>query len=427
VYLAAGAGGMYCGSCLRDNRLAATLRAQGRDIVLVPLYTPLRTDEPDVSNARVSFGGINVYLSQVFPAIRFAPAFVRRFFDSGLLLRLAGRLSSRTAARTLGPLTVAVLRGENGPQGAELERLIDTLRELRPDVVNLANLLFIGQARRIHEALGVPVICTLSGEDLFIDQLPPRWRDEAIGEIRRRATDVHAYISVTNYFAARAVDYFGLPAERMHVVPLGVSPEHFLANGSNPDRAARPFTIGYFARIAPEKGLDVLVDAFVELCREGRDCRLIIGGYRPETARKYFEGAWQKLVQAGVADRCLDVGEPDLAGKVEFFQSIDVLSVPAVYPEAKGLYVLEAMAAGTPVVQPRTGSFPELVETSGGGLLYDSVGPDGLAPTLARLMDEPGLRARLGKSGQAAVARHFSAAQMAERTWRIYERLASPS
>lgn len=434
VYLAAGAGGMYCGSCLRDNRLVAALRDGGRDVLLVPLYTPLRTDEPDVSTKRVAFGGVNVWLDSAFAPYRRAPSALRRLLDSRPVLQLAGRFSARTAATGLGPLTLAVLRGEEGPQRRELDRLVEHVAELRPRLVNLANLLFVGQAKRLREALGIPILCTLSGEDLFIDQLPAPWRDDALAEIRRRAADVDGFIAVTRYFAERAADYFGLPAECIHHVPLGIHPEPFaagkvegLADAGRSERNKIALTIGYFARVAPEKGLHALVDAVLDLHRAGRAVSLRVGGYRPATAAAYFREQWKRLEDGGLAERCEDWGELDLAGKTAFFRGLDVLSVPAVYPEAKGLYVLEAMAAGVPVVQPRAGSFPELVDATGGGLLYDPAEKGALVRALARLIDEPALRCRLAKSGQAAVAQQFTARQMAERTWQVYERYASRS
>jgi spore coat polysaccharide biosynthesis predicted glycosyltransferase SpsG len=76
LFVAAGAAGMYCGSCLRDNALAAELKARGHDVLLVPLYTPLLTDEPNVSEERVFFGGISVYLQQHAAIFRNTPSVV---------------------------------------------------------------------------------------------------------------------------------------------------------------------------------------------------------------------------------------------------------------------------------------------------------------------------------------------------------------
>src|SRR5881394_1663230 len=79
--LAAGAGGMYCGSCMRDNALAAALKRLGHDVTLIPLYTPLKTDAPSVSGKRVFFGGVNIYLQHASKLFRRTPRFLDWVFD----------------------------------------------------------------------------------------------------------------------------------------------------------------------------------------------------------------------------------------------------------------------------------------------------------------------------------------------------------
>jgi glycosyltransferase involved in cell wall biosynthesis len=98
--------------------------------------------------------------------------------------------------------------------------------------------------------------------------------------------------------------------------------------------------------------------------------------------------------------------------------------VPAIYHEAKGLYVLEALAAGVPVVLPRQGSFPELVEATSGGLLYDG-GPDALAGAWETMLDQPDRRADFARRGVESVQQNFTETVMADRTWEIFERVAA--
>ena len=74
----AGAAGMYCGSCLRDNAFATELMARGHDVTLLPLYTPTSPDETNVSEKRVLFGGISIYLQQYVPLFRKTPRFLDR-------------------------------------------------------------------------------------------------------------------------------------------------------------------------------------------------------------------------------------------------------------------------------------------------------------------------------------------------------------
>lgn len=418
VYLAAGAAGMLCGSCLRDNRLVATLRARGRDALLVPLYTPIRTDEQDVSEHTVFYGGINVYLEQKSAFFRHLPRFLTRALDARWLLEGVGKYASKTRAADVAELTVSILRGEDGNQEAELDRLVEGLRELRPRVINLPNLMFLGIARRLRHELKAAIVCTLSGEDLFIDALPEDARGQVLEILKTCRDDASAYIATSRYYRDHCVRHFGLPAAKVHHVPMGID------TASPPPRSAEPdgpFTIGYLARIGPEKGLMNLARAFVKLRDEGRNCRLKFAGYLGEADRPYLEFVQDYLLGQGCANAYEYLGEVTREQKFEMLANLHAFSVPTDYAEAKGLFVLEALAAGVPVVQPDHGSFPELIETTGGGLLYEKGSTDELAAQLARLMDDADLRRSLGEAGQRAVVEKFSQDVMADGTWRIYE------
>ncbi len=422
AYLASGAAGMYCGSCMRDNRLAATLIAQGRDVVLMPLYTPLRTDEVDVSRSPIYYGGIHVFLEQQSALFRRLPRWLTGWLDSPAVLRRAMRFSGATSAADLGAMTVSVLRGKSGAQRKELARLIEGLRSIRPDVVNLPFLMFVGIAEPLKRALGVSITCTLGGEDIFLDELPEPHREEVFRLIRESAQWVDGFIAVTRYYADHAARHFDLPRERIHVVPLGVHVDDF---AGDPRPKSLPFTIGYLARICPAKGLLGLCKAVGELRREGHDCRILAAGYLGPADRPYLDRVRACLVEHRAVDAFEYRGEVDRAGKIELLRSSHVFSVPTVYQEAKGVYVIEALAAGLPVVQPRHGSFPELIEATGGGLLYDPIQPGALARTIATLMDDEPLRARLAEKGREAVRRSFTDVIMADEAWSVFERMAS--
>lgn len=446
VYFAAGAAGMICGSCLRDNRLVATLRRQGRDALLVPLYTPIRTDEVDVSEQRVLFGGINVYLQQVAGLFRYTPRFLDRLFDARGLFDRIGERASQTTPAQLGPLTISVLRGEHGNQRKEVEKVVEVVRELRPDIVNLPNLLLIGLARRLKEALRVPVICTLSGEDIFLDALREPYRSEAFSLIRERAADIDGFVSLTRYYAAHCVKHFGLDPARVDYVPIGIALEDFAslaaaragaekdepcaraqAFAPQPDAegdavAARCFTVGFLARICPEKGLHNLIAAQKLLHDQGRPLRVIAGGWRGAGDRAYFERIMRQAPEAGLAAHFEYRGELARVDKLRLLSEIDLFSVPTDYAEAKGLSVLEAMAAGVPVVQPAHGSFPEFIETTGGGVLFPPGDTPALAATIADLIDNAARRVQLGRCGAAGVRAHHSDTTMADEAWRLYER-----
>ncbi|GAF89219.1 unnamed protein product, partial [marine sediment metagenome] len=266
-----------------------------------------------------------------------------------------------------------------------LAKLVAGLRLLKPDLVYVPNLMFVGVAGRLKAELGVPVLCGLTGEDIFLDGLPAPYRADALGLIRKRAGDVDGFVALTQYYARHAAQHFGLPPDRVHRITMGIRAEDF-AEAAAP--ADDPFTIGYLARLCPEKGLAELCDAFIELHRTGRSCRLRVAGYLGKADQPYFARITKRIMGARLAEAFGYLGEVSRAQKLRFLQSLHVLSVPTVYAEAKGFYVLEALAAGVPVVLPNHGAFPELVEATGGGVLHKPGDCPALAEALAGLMDD---------------------------------------
>jgi len=420
AYLAAGAAGMYCGSCMRDNRLAATLIQQGKNVALVPLYTPLRTDETDVSRGPIYYGGINVYLQQWAGAFGHLPRVLRDGLDAPGLLRSIGRFAGSTDASRLGALTVSMLEGPHGRQRTELTQLADGLSAMKPDLINLPNLMFVGIADYLKQRLNVPIVCTLSGEDVFTDALREPHQSQVMTLIEKHGQHVDAFVAVTRYFADHAARHFAIPRERIHTVPMGIRVEDF---SFEPAKPPPRFTIGFLARICREKGLHNIVEACIKLYDRGVDGALRVAGYLAPANRRYLDQNRRTMAQAGHSNRFEYVGELSRQDKMRFLRSISVLSVPTEYHEAKGFYILEAMAAGVPVVQPDHGSFPELIDMTGGGLLFEPGRTDRLADALARLSGNDSLRCALGRSGQEGVKRHFDAQTMAEQTWRLYEQI----
>ncbi len=424
VQIAAGAGRMYCGACMRENRLAAMLKQQGHDVVLLPLYMPMRTDETSISGRTIYYGGLSVGLQQVFAFFRQDHKRLDPLLDSSVVLRGLARLMARFHPIGLGPLTVSVLAGEKGEQHKELKKLIGGLSVLKPTLVSLPNLMFAGVARPLKKALNVPVLCTLAGEDAFLDALPAPYRARAYELIQEAAHDIDGFIAPTRYYASRAVEQFELDRDRVHYVPMGIRTDDIGEPADPPnDPPSNPFTIGYLAGICPEKGLAVLCEAFKRLTAENRRCRLKIAGYVGAAGRKYWARIRSGLRRQGLLGEVDFIGEVNRTEKLSFLRSLHVLSVPTVHPEPKGLYVLEAMASGVPVVQPRHGSFPELIDATQGGQLYDPNDPQGLADAIATLMEDESRRRRLAENGRAAVLAKFSDSVMAEETWSVYQRL----
>ena len=424
--ISGGAAGMYCGSCIHDNSLAAALQRQGHDAVLVPLYTPLRTDEESVSLDRVFYGAVNTYLQVKMPALAKLPAFLRRWLDRPRLLTWVGQLGSSSSAKDLGELTIAVLAGETGASRAQLEQLVSWLRDdLKPQVVQLQNSLFLGFARRLREELGVPVLCALQGEDLFLETLVEPHKAQALERLRSLQDQVDGFVANSEYYADHMSAYLGLDRSRIAVVPLGLNTGDFGANGApGAGLPWSPFVVGYLARICPEKGFGVAVDSFRHLAeRVGKETvRLKVAGYLGQGDKKFFAEQMDRLRGWGLEASVEVVGEVDRQGKIAFLESLHALAVPTLYREPKGLFALEAMACGVPVVLPHHGAFPELL-ARGGGLLVAPESPGEVANALASLMEDPAHHRRLSEEGRRVVRERHGIDETAHRMLRLYRRL----
>jgi glycosyltransferase involved in cell wall biosynthesis len=350
-------------------------------------------------------------------AFRHTPAAFDRLLDNPGLIRRAARLGASTDPTELGDLTWSILKGEEGYQAKELARLVAWLRDdLEPEIVHLTNSMFVGFARSLKRELGVPVVCSLQGEDLFLDQLREPWKTRAFEALRERAQDVDAFLSHSAWYADMMAEVLQVDRGRLHVVPLGLNVDGFGdETESRPAPAdTTPVTLGYLARICPEKGLHLLVEAFRILEKNpafaGR-LRLRVAGWLGKRDRPYFDN---------LSGACEYAGEVDREGKSRFLRSLDILSVPTTYREPKGLFVLEALAHGVPVVQPRHGAFPEMLAATGGGLLVEPGSAEDLARGLAQLIADPELRADLGRQGREAVRQRFTDAAEAENVLAVY-------
>lgn len=424
IYITAGAAGMYCGSCLRDNALAAELIARKHDVTLVPIYTPTLTDEANVSLDKVFFGGISVYLQQHSALFRKTPWLLDKLWDSRFALKMASRRSIPVNPKLLGELTVSMLEGEDGRQRKELHKLIHWLRnESPPDCINLPNSLLISLARPIKEALNRPVVCTLQGEDLFLEGLANDYRNRSLDLMRENVRHVDGFISVSDYYGEFMSDYLGIPRSKIHVVPLGINLEGYSAK---PPAKSDVFKIGFFARVAPEKGLHVLCEAYRLLRERHKDlkARLEVAGYLAPEHRPYLQAIEEKMREWGYADEFHYRGVVDRQQKIEFLQSLDVLSVPATYDEPKGMFLLEAMACAVPVVEPRRGAFTEIVEKTRGGLLVEPDDASSLADGLLSVWKDNQMATELGRNGFEGVREHYTAARMADRALEVYANIA---
>ena len=412
----------YCENCLRDAALVRTMQKLGHDVLMVPMYLPLQSDRTEsLSNAPIFFGGINVYLQQKSTLFRRTPQWIARLLDSPRLLRWVARRAKMTSAKDLGEMTISMLLGEEGRQTRELERLIEWLgsQDNRPDVVCLSNGLLAGLAKSFKARLGVPVVCLLQDEDGFLDGLGPPYAKRAWEILTERSNDIDAFIAVSKYYADVMREKLSISENRIYVVYMGISLEGY------EDRKLRPQvpTIGFLSRMCSDRGLDTLVEAFLILKKDEKlkNIKLRIAGGSSGDDKPFINRIRQQLNSCGLTDDVEFVPDFGSNAKPVFLQALSVLSVPEKRPVACGLYVLEALAAGVPVVQPASGVFPELLEMTGGGVLYRPNSAESLAAAMKPLLLEPDYARQLGKRGRETVFEKFNVQQTAEEMVRIYD------
>ena len=424
VQLTPGAGGMYCGNCFHDNALVAALRDLGHDATMVPLYLPIHLDEDDQSAGNpIFFGGVNVYLQQKSAFFRHSPRWLHRLLNARGLLDWAAGRAAKTRASDVGDILLSMLRGETGNQNREISELIAWLRnQARPEVICLSNALLIGMTRRLKAELGVPVVCLLQGEEPYLDALADSHRERAWQLLAERGMEADAWIAPSQWAAQRMIARLNLNPGRVHVVHDGINLTGF--EGSYPkskDPKSGAPVLGYFARMCKDKGLDTLVEAFIHLKnRESvRRLKLHIGGGCGPSDEPFVKSLRVRLAHAGFIGEVSFSPNLNRAEKLAFLQALTVFSVPANYGEAFGLYLIEAMAAGVPVVQPRTAAFPEIIEATGGGVLCEPGNAKALADALEELLLNPERARALGEAGRQAVREKFSAEAMAKATLHV--------
>ncbi len=423
IQIVPGFGGtFYCGNCLRDSAMVKSLRQEGHDAITVPMYLPLTlNDEEHPKGIPVFYGAVNLYLKQNFTWLRKMPGFIERFLNSGPILNFAAHKAGSTRAEGLEQMTESMLLGSEGNQWKELEELVDFLRSEQPDIVHLSNALLLGLARRIREELKVPVIFSLQDEDVWVDAMRDEYREHIWELIAEKAKDVDGFIAVSHFYAGVIQQRMKIPDEKIHVVYIGVNPAAY--QPSLP--ATDPPAIGFLSRMNEENGFGLLIDAFIELKRNERffSLRLYATGGMTGDDKSYIRKQVRKLKQANLEEQ-VDIQhnfEQEELG--EFFQKITLLSVPVLKGEAFGLYQLEALASGVPLVQPGLGAFPEIIEATSGGVVYQPNNALALATKLAEVLDSPLQIERMSRNGIEAVGKHFDCSKLTREMVGIYEQI----
>lgn len=420
VHIIPGTGGsFYCGNCLRDSEYIQGLKRAGVEVIKVPMYLPIFADKHDIEEVPVFYGAISLYMRHAVPLLRKAPAWIDKVLNSGPALKLAANMAGSTNPKGLERMTISMLLGESGEQKRELEHLIDWLeKHCQADIIHLSNALLIGLAKRIKERLNVKVVCTLQDEDVWVNEMDRDFRDQTWALMNQRARDVDAFFSVSRYYADEMQPKLDIPDEKLFIQHITVDPADYNYINSS----EKPLNIGYISRMCESNGLEVLVDAFIILKKQiqWRELKLIItGGYTGEND-VFVKNIRKKISQAGLEQE-VEYHSDFEEGRHDFFKKVSLISVPVLNGEAFGMYLLESMASGVPVVQPALGAFPEIVEKSGGGITYSPNTPEKLAEALAELLASPGQLAELSKAGRKGVEQKFNVHTQAADIVNLYQ------
>jgi glycosyltransferase involved in cell wall biosynthesis len=422
MHIIPGSGGsFYCGNCLRDSKYVEALRKSDHKVVKLPMYLPLFADEHDLSREiPVFYGAISIYLKQLFPIFRKAPHWVDRALNSKPMLKLASKFAGSTRAKGLEEMTVSMLLGEEGQQKDELQKMVDWIVEnCAPDVIHLSNALLLGLAQQLGERLKVPVICSLQDEDVWVDVMKPSAAESVWKLMSNKAAYVAKFISVSDFYAGVMKEKMSLPEEKVASVHIGVDP----ADYSFKPVAEKARSIGYVSRMCFENGMDILVDAFFLMKKkeEFSDVKLILTGGSTGDDKKFLSDIRSQIREHGLQDQVEFHEDFEEQGLRDYFEKVSVVTVPVRNGEAFGIYLLECMASGIPVVQPALGAFPEIIELTKGGVIYEENTPETLASSLEKLLSDQEELDRLSRAGKEGVDKHFHIDMQAKRMVKVYE------
>ncbi|WP_372751434.1 glycosyltransferase family 4 protein [Labilibaculum sp.] len=420
-------GSFYCGNCLRDDKFHLAMKKQGHEVTKIPMYLPLFSDEHDLNDMPVFYGAISIYLKQLYPIFRKAPAWLDSLLNSRPMLKLAANMAGSTNAKGLEEMTISMLMGEEGKQKEELNRMVSWMAEyLKPDVIHLSNALLLGLAPKLKEKFPkTSLICSLQDEDVWVDAMKNSFRDKIWNLMSTKSKYVDGFIGVSDFYSKVSIQKMNLQKEKVFTNYLGVDPNEYKLTPVN--EKAR--NIGYISRMCEANGFDIIVDAFIELKKDDelRDVKLILTGGYTGNDKSILKQMRKKLKRANLMDQVEFHVDFDGDGRHEFFSKVKMISVPVKNGEAFGLYLLESMASGVPVVQPKLGAFPEIVEKTKGGVIYEKNTPKELAKALKKLLLNNEKLQKLSENARSGVESKFNIYTQANHLIEIYRKFVSSS
>lgn len=415
-------GSFYCGNCLRDSSYVKSLQATGHDAVTIPIYLPLSLNGETQSAFPVFYGAINIYLKQKFPFLRKMPKWMERFFNSSFFLRYAAKKAGSTRAHGLEEMTMSMLRGHEGYQSDELQQLIDFLKnDIKPDVVHLSNALLMGLAGKIKEELGIPVVCSLQDEDVWIDAMADNYQERLWKLFSEKAKDIDAFIAVSQFYADVMQKRMNIETEKLNVIHIGIDPNTFECNIPSDN----PRVIGFMSRMNEENGFALFIDAFVKLKSQPgfEDVQLRLSGGMTGDDKAFIQKQVRILKKHKLLDDVVFVEEYKEEFLNQFFQALTLLSVPVLNGEAFGLYLIESLACGVPIVQPALGAFPEVIDASRGGVIYSPNTSEALSKKWEEILSNPENLKQMSKDGRKSVEKKFNSKFIIDKIIDVYQKV----
>ncbi len=428
IYLITGSGGsFYCANCYRDMLYVRAIRkVPGTTSKAIPLYLP---PDEDVDNehemdTQVFFGAISMYLREKVRIFRNMPMFLEKFFRLKPFLKLAARMAGTTRSEGLEDMTLNMIKGDATFRKDEVYRLVNYLNsEGKPDIIHLSNALILGLARQLKKWMDVKIVCSLLNEDDWVIDMAQEYQSKAWKMMAEESEYIDAFITPSRYSKEQFIRETGVKGDNIHIVPLGFDPPDY----KRPEEQSRPLTIGYFDRVSEHNGFDKLVDAFIDIKTKNiiPDLALhVCGGYTADD-KEFIAKQIKKIRDNNLQKNIKICNEFRGDNKAEFFENVDVISVPVRKLDGYGLYILEANGAGIPVVQPATGAFPEILEMTGGGIIYSPDTVSELSKNLVKILTDNNLRKKLGETGSVNIRSKLSLDKMAEGLSAIYSKISS--
>jgi len=414
LFIVPGSGdSFYCGNCFRDNLQASALRKAGQEVIIMPLYLPLKFTTFK-SNTPLFFPATTYYTAQKFFGKHMMPKWLERFTASDRMLNFAASMSGTTSAKGLEKMTLSMITGEDPAFSTHVNQLIDWIKNHeKPDVIHLSSSLLIGIAKALRQNLTIPIVCSVQDEEVWIDSMKNTFSSIAWQGIADNLLHINRFITTSEFYKQKFLQKF--PAiQNIEVIYPGVNRENYACSNYPPNPV-----IGFFNHNNKENGLDIIAEAFVKLKSQNRipNLKLKIGGGYTNKDKSFLQIIKRILAPFHDDVEIDDRYNPD--EHADFYRSISVISVPITFEESVGLYLCEAFASGRPAVEPATGSFPEIVGEA--GIIYQPNNSEALAEALCKILTNTELYAHSVEKAISFSETRYNDKTTAEKLIKVYE------